>query len=177
MRRRTLTGRHAAVATAALPVRASPYPQVLNADDGWTPPLEAIQLWDVLDKLSRWTPLDLEQVFDDLNRVQWLVDGDRDLPEVVERLRSTLANLVNICRSSDRWQVAPELLLVADRAGQELEGGAELPPAAPRHRRGPWARRNATSSLVGDARRTAWLTGELLELASAARLVKDEDAP
>jgi hypothetical protein len=152
---------------------------VLTAEvgDGWTPPLDATQLRNVLDRLSRWTPLDLEQVFDDLNRAQCLAEGDRDLPEVVGRLRSTLTNLVNICRSSDSWQVSPELLLVAARAGQVLEGGAEPPLAVQGHRRSSRVRRGATPSLARDARRVAWLTGELLELASAARLVKDEDAP
>jgi hypothetical protein len=151
---------------------------VSTVEDGhaWNPPLDAAQLRRVLDRMSRWTPLDLDQVFDDLNRAQCLADGDPDLHEVVGRLRGTLANLVNICRTTDARQIAPETHLVADRAGKALEAGAGASYSVRRHRRRS-ARRDARQSPAHEARWVAWLTGELLELASGARLIEDVGEP
>lgn len=33
----------------------------------WTPPLDAEGLWSVLERIKNWKPLDVEEVFDDLD--------------------------------------------------------------------------------------------------------------
>ncbi|GAA1192685.1 hypothetical protein GCM10009654_57450 [Streptomyces hebeiensis] len=68
-----------------------------RAVERWTPPLDADGLRNALERIRAWRPLDVEDVFDDLDAAI----GDQPLPaattaELIARLRSHLKRLSDI---------------------------------------------------------------------------------
>jgi hypothetical protein len=141
--------------------------------------LDATELQHVLNRLHRWTPLHLDDVFDDLNRAHTAHGGvdAEELSRVVERLRGVLTNLVSIGRTSDLRQLPPEIDAAVKRGAALLV--EEVAPRIPSERSfvRRLARRGSMSdpnALVRDIRRLGWITQELLELMSGSHLIKDE---
>lgn len=138
--------------------------------------MEAAGLKRLLDSLSKWSPLVLDEVFDDLNMAQTAhADlGPVELAQTAERLRKTLAYLVNIARSTPSGQLTPEV----SRSVKTAASFSEPDSVAREHnlvrclvkRVG----RKDTHAELGRLRRLARVTEELVQQMSAARLIKAE---
>lgn len=124
----------------------------------WRPPMEAAELRRILESLSTWSPLVLDEVFDDLNTAQD-AHADTDPVKVVEtaeRLRKTLTHLVNIGHTTPRHQLPPEVARTVECAAPLVD----LSPTGDAH------------AELGRLRRLAWFTQELVEQMSENRLIK-----
>lgn len=126
----------------------------------WTPPLDAEGLRAILARLEEWNPLDVEQIFDDLDTAI----GNQPPPvtateALVERLRSHLKQLSNISVADERLPPTAQMV-------QLVERGAPL-----RKEHTPAARQQA----VGLARRLAFVTSDLVEELIEARYIEGDD--
>ncbi|MGW1159083.1 DUF6415 family natural product biosynthesis protein [Streptomyces sp. NPDC002519] len=126
----------------------------------WTPPLEADGLRLVLERFRVWKPLDIEEVFDDLDAAI----GNQS-PSVattialVDRLRSHLKQLSDITVADDRFPPTAEMTRLVERG---LPLRKECTPAA-------------YQQAVGLARRLAFVTADLIEELIEARYIKGSE--
>jgi hypothetical protein len=126
----------------------------------WTPPLDAEGLRSVLERIKNWKPLDVEEVFDDLNTAI----GDQTPPvamtdTLVDRLRGHLRQLSDIAVADEQYPPTAEML-------QLVACGVSL-----REERAPADYRQA----VGLARRLAFVTSDLVEELIEARYIKEAE--
>lgn len=126
----------------------------------WTPPLDAEGLWSVLERIKNWKPLDVEEVFDDLDTVI----GNQTPPvavtdTLVDRLRGHLKQLSDIAVADEQYPPTAEMLRLVVR-------GVPL-----RKERAPADHRQA----VGLARRLAFVTSDLVEELIEARYIKEAE--
>ncbi|WP_328912497.1 MULTISPECIES: hypothetical protein [unclassified Streptomyces] len=137
--------------------------------------MEAAGLKRLLDSLSKWSPLVLDEVFDDLNMAQTAHadSGPVELAQTAERLRKTLAYLVSIGRSTPPGQLTPEI-------SRSVKTAASLSEPDPVARERNLVRclvkraERDTHAELGHLRRLARVTEELVQQMSAARLIKAE---
>ncbi|MFA0839057.1 DUF6415 family natural product biosynthesis protein [Streptomyces rochei] len=125
----------------------------------WTPPLDVEGLRSVLDRIRNWKPLDVEEVFDDLDTAI----GNQPPPvattgALVDRLRSHLKQLSDIAVADDRYPPTAEMVQLVER-GRPL-----------RDERTPADHQQA----VGLARRLAFVTADLVEELIEARYIKGQ---
>ncbi|MEU9737164.1 DUF6415 family natural product biosynthesis protein [Streptomyces sp. NPDC048002] len=123
----------------------------------WTPPLDADGLKYVLERFHAWKPLDVEQVFDDLDAAI----GNQPPPvaataALVERLRVHLKHLSDIAVADDRG-LATQGMLRLVQLGRPLR--AECTPVP-------------QEMAVGLARRLAFVTCDLVEELIEARYIE-----
>jgi hypothetical protein len=123
----------------------------------WTPPLDADSLRFVLERFKAWKPLDVEEIFDDLDTAI----GNQPPPvstiaALVERLRGHLKQLTAITVADDRYPPTAAMVRLVER-GLPLRG--ERTPAA-------------HQQAVGLARRLAFVTADLIEELIEARYIK-----
>lgn len=126
----------------------------------WTPPLDAEGLRSVLERIKDWKPLDVEEVFDDLDTAI----GNQPPPVttagvLVERLRSHLKQLSDIALADEQFPPTPVMVQLVER-GLPLRG--ERTPTA--HRQ-----------VVGLARRLAFVTSDLVEELIEARYITEAE--
>ncbi|MFA3873007.1 DUF6415 family natural product biosynthesis protein [Streptomyces sp. MMCC 100] len=126
----------------------------------WTPPLDAEGLRSVLERIKNWKPLDVEEVFDDLNTAI----GDQTPPvavtdTLVDRLGGHLKQLSDIAVADEQYPPTAEMLQLVAR-------GVSL-----REERAPADYRQA----VGLARRLAFVTSDLVEELIQARYIKEAE--
>ncbi|MFD6128814.1 DUF6415 family natural product biosynthesis protein [Streptomyces diastaticus] len=126
----------------------------------WTPPLDAEGLRSVLERIKNWKPLDVEEVFDDLDTAI----GDQTPPvavtdTLVDRLRGHLKQLSDIAVADEQYPPTAEMLQLVAR-------GVPL-----REERAPADYRQA----VGLARRLAFVTSDLVEELIEARYIKESE--
>lgn len=96
--------------------------------EAWTPPLDAEGLRAVLALVKEWKPLDVEEIFDDLDAAI----GNQTPPAtttaaLVERLRSHLKQLSDIAVADKRYPPTADMVQLVAR-GLALRG--EHTPAA-----------------------------------------------
>lgn len=125
----------------------------------WTPPLDADALRSVLDRVREWKPLDVEEVFDDLDTAI----GNQPPPVattavLIDRLRSHLKQLSDITVADGRYPPTAEMVQLVER-GRPL-----------RDERTPADYQRA----VGLARRLAFVTSDLVEELIEARYIKGQ---
>ncbi|MGW5566714.1 DUF6415 family natural product biosynthesis protein [Streptomyces tendae] len=123
----------------------------------WTPPLDADDLRLVLERFRVWKPLEIEEVFDDLDAAI----GNHPPPAattvaLVDRLRSHLKQLSDITVADDRFPPTAEMTRLVERG---LPLREECSPAA-------------YQQAVGLARRLAFVTADLIEELIEARYIK-----
>ncbi|MEV8047244.1 DUF6415 family natural product biosynthesis protein [Streptomyces griseoluteus] len=123
----------------------------------WTPPLDADGLRLVLERFRVWQPLDIEDVFDDLDAAI----GNQPPPgattaALVDRLRNHLKQLSNITAADNGFPPTAEMTRLVQRGLPLREEGT---PAAYRQ-------------AVGLARRLAFVTADLVEELIEARYIK-----
>ncbi|MDA5142270.1 DUF6415 family natural product biosynthesis protein [Streptomyces sp. AD681] len=123
----------------------------------WAPPLDADGLRLLLERFRVWKPLDIEEVFDDLDAVI----GSHPPPAattvaLVDRLRCHLKQLSDIAVADDRCPPTAEMTRLVERARPLRE---ECTPAA-------------RQQAVGFARRLAFVTADLVEELLEARYIK-----
>ncbi|MCO4695110.1 hypothetical protein LRR80_01158 [Streptomyces sp. RO-S4] len=126
----------------------------------WTPPLDAEGLRSVLERIKNWKPLDVEEVFDDLDTAI----GDQTPPvavtdTLVDRLQGHLKQLSDIAVADEQYLPTAEMLQLVAR-------GVPL-----REEREPADYRQA----VGLARRLAFVTSDLVEELIEARYIKEAE--
>ncbi|MGW8889103.1 DUF6415 family natural product biosynthesis protein [Streptomyces sp. NPDC055749] len=123
----------------------------------WTPPFDADGLRLILERITAWKPLDVEEIFDDLDTAI-----GNQLPPVamtatlVERLRGHLKQLGDIAVADTKYPPTDEMVLLIERG---------LPV---RDERTPTDHQQA----VGLARRLAFVTSDLIEELIEARYIK-----
>ena len=123
----------------------------------WTPPLDTDGLRLVLERFRAWKPLDIEDVFDDLDAAI----GNHP-PSVattialVDRLRRHLKQLSDITVADNRFPPTAEMTRLVERGVPLRE---ECTPAA-------------YQQAVGLARRLAFVTADLIEELIEARYIK-----
>ncbi|MFE7711287.1 DUF6415 family natural product biosynthesis protein [Streptomyces sp. NPDC057486] len=133
---------------------ASPTPNVPK----WTPPLDPDDLRHVLERITAWSPLDVEAIFDDLDTtIGNQPPSEATTPALVERLRTHLTRLSAIA-------VADPKFPPTDEVTQLIERGRPMQDA-----RLPADRQQA----VGMARRMAVVASDLVEELIEARYIKD----
>lgn len=125
--------------------------------EDWTPPLNADGLRLVLERFRAWKPLDIEEVFDDLDAAI----GNHLPPAtttvaLIDRLREHLKQLSDITVADDRFPPTTEMTRLVQRGRPPRE---ECAPAA--HRQA-----------VGLARRLAFVIADLIEELLATRCIK-----
>ncbi|MFC4035788.1 hypothetical protein ACFO3J_30600 [Streptomyces polygonati] len=143
----------------------------------WTPPLEAAELRRFLDGLDEWAPLVLDDIFDDLNAAQTAHAGTdpAELERTAERLRKTLANLVNIGHTTPPEQLPPVIARTVEYAVPLLsEPGPIARERTLMQRLTHRGRRRDAVGELSRLRALAWGTEELVEQMSMAGLIKDE---
>ncbi|MDL2075840.1 DUF6415 family natural product biosynthesis protein [Streptomyces sp. GXMU-J15] len=123
----------------------------------WTPPLDADSLRTVLERVRDWKPLDVEDVFDDLD----MAIGNQPPPvattgALVDRLRGHLKQLSDIAVADGRYPPTAEMVQLVER-GRPL-----------RDERTPTDYQQA----VGLARRLAFVTSDLVEELIEARYIR-----
>lgn len=123
----------------------------------WEPPLDAEGLRLVLARVTVWKPLDIEEIFDDLDTAI----GNQPPPvatttALVERLRSHLKQLSDIAAADAKHPPTSEMVELIERG---LPGRAEPTPAD----------RQQAISL---ARRLAFVTSDLVEKLIEARYIE-----
>ncbi|WP_331763289.1 DUF6415 family natural product biosynthesis protein [Streptomyces sp. NBC_01238] len=133
---------------------ASPTPNVPK----WMPPLDEDGLRHVLKRITAWSPLDVEAIFDDLDTTI----GDQPPPEaatpaLVERLRSHLKRLSAIAVADTKFPPTDEMAQLIER-GRPMQD-ARLPADH--------------QQAVGMARRMAFVASDLVEKLIEARYIKD----
>ncbi|GGV71392.1 hypothetical protein GCM10010294_30660 [Streptomyces griseoloalbus] len=126
----------------------------------WTPPLDAEGLRSVLERIKNWKPLDVEEVFDDLDTAI----GEQTPPvavtdTLVDRLRGHLKQLSDIAVADEQYPPTAEMLQLVAR-------GVPL-----REEREPADYRQA----VGLARRLAFVISDLVEELIEARYIKEAE--
>lgn len=126
----------------------------------WKPPLDADGLQLVLERFRAWKPLDIEEIFDDLDAAI----GNQPPPAattvaLLDRLRRHLKQLSNITVADDRFPPTAEMTRLVER-------GVPL-----REERTPTAYQQA----VGLARRLAFVTTDLIEELIEARYIKETE--
>lgn len=126
----------------------------------WTPPLAPNQLRGVLSKMSRWQPIDLDAVYDDLDQVL----GEQRptataLDAVSDRLRDALQHLSNIAVADPVFSPSPATAALVQR-GNELRG-EEKP--------------SEYQQALGLSRRIALTTSDLIDRLIEERHIKDDD--
>lgn len=126
--------------------------------EAWTPPLDAEGLRTILALVKEWKPLDVEEIFDDLDAAI----GNQTPPAtttaaLVERLRSHLKQLSDIAVADKRYPPTADMVQLAAR-GLALRG--EHTPAA-------------HQQAVGLARRLAFVTSDLVEELIEARYIRE----
>ncbi|MFF8442812.1 DUF6415 family natural product biosynthesis protein [Streptomyces californicus] len=124
----------------------------------WTPPLDADGLRLVLERFRVWEPLDIEEVFDDLDAAI----GSQPPPvatavALLGRLRRHLKQLSDITVADDSFPPSAEMTRLVERGVPLLE---EPTPAGYRQ-------------AVGLARRLASVTADLIEVLIEARYIKE----
>lgn len=128
--------------------------------ENWTPPLDAAGLRLVLERFRVWKPLDVEEVFDDLDAVIGNHPPTAGTTvTLIERLRSHLKQLSDIAVADDGFPPSAEMTCLVERG---LPVREECTPAA-------------YQQAVGLARRLAFVTADLLEELIAARYIKGAD--
>ncbi|MEU2980226.1 DUF6415 family natural product biosynthesis protein [Streptomyces hirsutus] len=132
----------------------------LRRVEQWTPPLDADCLRNVLERVRAWRPLDVEEVFDDLDAAI----GNQPPPaattaELIARLRGHLKHLSDIAVADVSFPPTAEMSRLVER-GRPLR---EEPLPADRQR------------AVGLARRLAFVTADLVEELIEARYLKGAD--
>lgn len=132
----------------------------LRTVEQWTPPLDADCLRNVLERVRAWRPLDVEEVFDDLDAAI----GNQPPPvattaELVARLRGHLKHLSDIAVADVSFPPTAEMSRLVE-CGRPLR---EEPLPADRRR------------AVGLARRLAFVTADLVEELIEARYLKGAD--
>ncbi|WP_369228783.1 DUF6415 family natural product biosynthesis protein [Streptomyces sp. R21] len=123
----------------------------------WTPPLDADGLKFVLARVIVWKPLDVEEIFDDLDTAI----GNQPPPvattaALVERLRGHLKQLSDITVADAKYPPTDEMVGLIERG---LPLRAEPTPA--NHQQA-----------VALARRLAFVTSDLVEKLIEARYIK-----
>lgn len=123
----------------------------------WEPPLDQDDLRLLLARITAWQPLNVEEVFDDLDAAI----GNQPPPvtttaTLIERLRGHLKQLSDIAVADTRHPPAAEMVRLVTR-GLLMRG--EPTPAD--HRQA-----------VGLARRLAFVTSDLADELIAARYIK-----
>ncbi|MFE3377322.1 DUF6415 family natural product biosynthesis protein [Streptomyces anulatus] len=126
----------------------------------WSPPLDAEGLWSVLERIKNWKPLDVEEVFDDLDTTI----GDRTPPVevthiLVDRLRDHLKQLSDIAVADEQYPPTAEMLRLVVRGVPLRE---ECVPAD-------------YQQAVGLARRLAFATSDLVEELIEAHYIKEAE--
>ncbi|MEU6174017.1 DUF6415 family natural product biosynthesis protein [Streptantibioticus parmotrematis] len=123
----------------------------------WTPPLDANSLRLVLERFRAWRPLDIEEVFDDLDAAigNHLPPASTTVA-LIDRLRGHLKQLSDITVAGDGFPPTAEMTRLVQQARPLRE---ECTPAA--HRQA-----------VGLARRLAFVTADLIEELLEARCIK-----
>ncbi|MFE3473853.1 DUF6415 family natural product biosynthesis protein [Streptomyces bacillaris] len=137
-----------------------PSPDAPRRAAQWTPPLDAEGLWSVLERIKNWKPLDVEEVFDDLDTAI----GNHPPPvattgALVDRLRGHLKQLSDIAVADEQYPPTTEMVQLVAR-------GAPL-----RQERTPTDYRKAVSL----ARRLAFVTSDLVEELIEARYIKEAE--
>ncbi|MFE7330318.1 DUF6415 family natural product biosynthesis protein [Streptomyces sp. NPDC057565] len=132
----------------------SPTPNVPK----WTPPLDPDDLRHVLKRITAWSPLDVEAIFDDLDTtIGNQPPSEAATPALVERLRTHLTRLSAIAVADPKFPPTDEMTQLIER-GRPMQD-ARLPA---NHQQA-----------VGMARRMAFVTSDLAEKLIAARYIKD----
>ncbi|MFJ8980447.1 DUF6415 family natural product biosynthesis protein [Streptomyces sp. NPDC102282] len=126
----------------------------------WTPPLDAEGLRYVLGRVKDWKPLDVEEVFDDLDTAI----GNQPPPvastgALIDRLRGHLKQLSDIAVADEKYPPTAEMVQLVGR-GRPL-----------RDQRTPADHQQA----VGFARRLAFVTSDLVEELIEARYIKESE--
>ncbi|MEU2483534.1 DUF6415 family natural product biosynthesis protein [Streptomyces sp. NPDC012617] len=126
----------------------------------WTPPLDAEGLWSVLERIKNWKPLDVEEVFDDLDTAI----GNQTPPAavtdtLVDRLRDHLKQLSNIAVADEQYPPTAEMLRIVVRGVPLREACV---PAD-------------YQQAVGLARRLAFVTSDLVEELIEAHYIKEAE--
>ncbi|WP_406379776.1 DUF6415 family natural product biosynthesis protein [Streptomyces sp. NBC_01618] len=133
---------------------ASPTPNVPK----WTPPLDPDGLRQVLKRITAWSPLDVEAIYDDLDTtIGNQPPSKAAIPALVERLRSHLTRLSTIAVADPKFPPTDEMAQLIER-GRSIQD-ARLPAD---HKQA-----------VGMARRLAFVTSDLVEKLIEARYIKD----
>jgi hypothetical protein len=138
--------------------------------------MDAEGLRRVLAGLGKWSPLVLDEIFEDLNAAQaaHARTDPVELAQTAERLRKTLTYLVNIGRTTPPHQLTPEIARTVQRAASLMGPGPARGECGLVQRLVKRAGRRGTPAELGRLRRLAWLTEELVQQMSATRLIKDE---
>ncbi|MFE2509158.1 DUF6415 family natural product biosynthesis protein [Streptomyces naganishii] len=127
----------------------------------WQPPLEPDQLRSVLAKMSRWQPMDLDAVYDDLDQILGEQQPEAvTLEDVTCRLRRALEHLGNIADADPAFGSSPETAALVQR-GEQLRGQS-LP--------------SDYRQALGLSRRIALTTSDLIDRLVQERHIKDDDA-
>ncbi|WDO07165.1 DUF6415 family natural product biosynthesis protein [Streptomyces murinus] len=123
----------------------------------WAPPLDADGLRLVLERFRAWKPLDVEDIFDDLDAaIGSHSPSVATTAALVDRLRSHLKQLSDITVADDSFPPTAEMARLVARA------------RALRNECTPTAHQQA----VGLARRLAFVTADLVEELIEARYIK-----
>ncbi|MFG2631810.1 DUF6415 family natural product biosynthesis protein [Streptomyces sp. NPDC048473] len=132
----------------------SPTPNVPK----WTPPLDQDDLKHVLARITAWSPLDVQAIFDDLDTTIGNQPPPKaTTPALVERLRSYLKRLSAIAVADPKFPPTDEMTVFIER-GRPMQD-ARLPADH--------------QQAVGMARRMAFVTSDLVEKLIEARYIKD----
>ncbi|MFF2331797.1 MULTISPECIES: DUF6415 family natural product biosynthesis protein [unclassified Streptomyces] len=126
----------------------------------WTPPLDQDGLRHVLKRITAWSPLDVEAIFDDLDTT---IGNQPPLkaatPALVERLRRHLNRLSAIAVADPTFPPTDEMTQLIER-GRRMQD-APLPADH--------------QQAVGMARRMAFVTSDLVEKLIEGRHIKDAE--
>ncbi|MFJ7489648.1 DUF6415 family natural product biosynthesis protein [Streptomyces sp. NPDC097727] len=124
----------------------------------WTPPLDEDGLRHVLERITAWSPLDVEAIFDDLDTtIGNQPPPEATIPALVERLCSHLKRLSAIAVADHTFPPTDEMAQLIERG--RLMQDARLPADH--------------QQAVGMARRMAFVTSDLVEELIEARYIKD----
>ncbi|MFV5995387.1 DUF6415 family natural product biosynthesis protein [Streptomyces sp. NPDC056231] len=140
------------------PVREKPVASPTPSIPKWTPPLDADALRHVLKRITAWSPLDVEAIFDDVDTTI----GNQPPPEaatpaLIERLRTHLTRLSVIAVADPKFPPTDEMTQLIER-GRPMQD-AHLPADH--------------QQAVGMARCMAFVTSDLVEKLIEARYIKD----